>query len=114
MPKNNNPRKLARNKMQDFVDTVQDDLEELDNEEFLVITNPKNKRIKHVIDREEGIEMPPRRGVSTGMESLCSHYSASGTSLFSLMRDYDEVSGVMEWSEILDDHAMCKNCKDKI
>lgn len=103
---------IIRDQIQDTVDRIQSDLEDLDTDERLVVANPNHTRVKHVMDSESGIEMPPEKSTQTGLASLCSRFTVSGTALFALGREYDERRERMSNEDVREDGTVCKLCRD--
>ena len=105
-------KKELNNKVIRFKHNVWSDIREADEEDkYLVIQNPKNKRVKHVMDSEPEPTNDPKR---SNLKSICGHYRILLTSLFALMDTYDECSEIKTRTEIKNDDFMCKKCSKQI
>lgn len=82
-----------------------------ENNAYLVIQNPKNKRISHVLDSDQERTNDSKK---SNIKSVCGHYRVSRTSLFALMDEYDERSEIKTEKEIENDDSMCQKCSQQI
>lgn len=111
-----NPFKNAKSSLNNsvirFKHRIWTDIENADDDDaYLVIQNPKNKRISHVLDSDQERTDDPKK---SNIKSVCGHYRVSRTSLFALMDEYDERSEIKTKEDIKSDDAMCQKCSQQI
>lgn len=90
-------KQKIENRKREVINKIKDVNQECSEDEFLVIKNPNNKRIVHIMSGES-----PRN-------SLCKIFNIRGVTLFRVFSNQDLI-GKEDKQKIKESHETCKKC----